>query len=531
MKIRKFPTIVSFLMCCVAFFSFISGCDTNDNDSSSSASDSTPQKMLLLSETEKEIVLGDESVLSVYSYAYRDDTFTWTSSDSTIVSVNDGVLTANSVGSATVTATATDGVQGSCLVSVVTDGRVPVLDFDFDYGNSVTLLREQKFNFEGYVRFNGKVYTDGKMSYQSSNPAVGTLDADGTFTATAVGSTEITVSASWRGLDSVLLAKTFFVNVEELFIMQQKTLSAQFIETISAGTVTLDTSEVEGTITSVKVDGESVGESATFACSEVGRHTALVETANTKYTIPFVLADFVINNAAELKGANVTTYASKYIVLADDINYGGEAYAAPTTFKGTFDGYGHTISNIKMTGYGLFGVANGATIKDFALTNVEVAPTSNGAAIANTFMDSTMENVFVSGTATPTSATTTTTMLVGVVGKGAIIENCLVIDQSNLSGGKQCALGLGKGTTTGTFVNTVAVTTGLAVAGNDLKDATTDYYNTGNFEGGVTKVSTLTADTLVRFVNRATDVWTFDAVTNTLYLCGNAVYTLSSVTE
>ena len=493
-------------------------------------------EQLLLSETEKELVLGEETYLSVYTYAYRDDAITWTSSDNNIVSVNDGLLTANGVGTATITATATDGMKCTCNVSVVTGGNVPVLDFAFDDGSDVTLLNGEKFNFEGVVRFNGKTYTDSQISYHSSNPTIGTIQDDGIFTATAVGTTEITVSASWRGLDSALLTKTFVVNVKEMFVMQYETLDAQFHEVVTdgenAGKIMLDTSEVEGTITSVSVDGTSVGVSATFAYATVGRHTAIVQTEDVQYTIPFVYADFVINEASELTAENIATYAEKYIVLADNIDYKNGKYTSTATLKGTFDGYGHTISNITITAYGLFKSTSGATIKDFALVNVNLSGNGHKTAIAGTFNLSTLENVFVVGTATPYS-NYVTTMLVGIVGNGSTIKNCMVIDNSNLSAYRQCALGLGKGTTTGTFVNTVAVTTGTAVASNVSGD-TEDYCNTGNFAGGVTKTSELTATMLETFADSDTDernVWSFDDNTNTLYLNGNAIYTIPTVTE
>ena len=493
-------------------------------------------EQLLLSETEKELVLGDEAYLSVYTYAYRDDVITWTSSDNNVVSVNDGLLTANGVGMATITATATDGMKCTCNVNVVTGGNVPVLDFEFDDGNGITLLNGEKFNFEGFVLFNGKTYTDSQIRYHSSNPAIGTMQDDGVFTATAVGTTKITVSASWRGFDSASLTKTFVVNVKEMFVMQYETLDAQFHEVVTdgenAGKIMLDTSEVEGTITSVSVDGTSVGVSATFAYATVGRHTAIVQTEDVQYTIPFVYADFVINEASELTAENIATYAEKYIVLADNIDYKNGKYTSTATLKGTFDGYGHTISNITITAYGLFKSTSGATIKDFALVNVNLSGNGHKTAIAGTFNLSTLENVFVVGTATPYS-NYVTTMLVGIVGNGSTIKNCMVIDNSNLSAYRQCALGLGKGTTTGTFVNTVAVTTGTAVASNVSGD-TEDYCNTGNFAGGVTKTSELTATMLETFADSDTDernVWSFDDNTNTLYLNGNAIYTIPTVTE
>lgn len=79
-------------------------------------------------------------------------------------------------------------------------------------------------------------------------------------------------------------------------------------------------------------------------------------------------------------------------VLTADIDLGGEEWT-PIPFSGTFDGAGHTIGNLTVTEpgvdlavtydgnrkqydtacAGLFSVANGATVKDLNLLNVEIA--------------------------------------------------------------------------------------------------------------------------------------------------------------
>lgn len=99
------------------------------------------------------------------------------------------------------------------------------------------------------------------------------------------------------------------------------------------------------------------------------------------------LFDFVQNYSAASQNANV--------LLLEDIDFAelmDEGLAtqkvlsacvgtADAPFSGTFDGQGHTISNLKIAlasteinSYaGLFGVANGAVIKNFTLSNAEIS--------------------------------------------------------------------------------------------------------------------------------------------------------------
>ncbi len=85
---------------------------------------------------------------------------------------------------------------------------------------------------------------------------------------------------------------------------------------------------------------------------------------------------------------NGTNYAGKYIKLIADIDLGNKAWtrigdSSTRAFTGTFDGDGHTISNLYLTGSsgynGLFGYA-AATIKNLSIINAEIDVTKAGAA-------------------------------------------------------------------------------------------------------------------------------------------------------
>ncbi len=90
----------------------------------------------------------------------------------------------------------------------------------------------------------------------------------------------------------------------------------------------------------------------------------------------------VIDSAADLTAAanavNTTpaTYAGLAYRLGADINYGGATFPTFHTFTGSFDGNGHSISNIggyaTSTSTGFFRSATNATIRDLTLVDVTV---------------------------------------------------------------------------------------------------------------------------------------------------------------
>lgn len=168
---------------------------------------------LVLSKTEKELLLGEEYELLVYSEEHRTQKIEWTSSNPSVATVTNGKIIASRLGETLITATAEDGKVATCRINVVTGGRLPVLEFEFDYEESVSVNLNEKLNFEGWVKFNGTKFFDMELSYQSSNEMVGTVSADGTFSPLARGTTTVTVKAEWRAVQSELLTRSFTVTV------------------------------------------------------------------------------------------------------------------------------------------------------------------------------------------------------------------------------------------------------------------------------------------------------------------------------
>ena len=124
---------------------------------------------------------------------------TWTSSNTTVGTIDEsGIFTALAAGSATVTATAGE-IAGTATVTVSADAEDPV---DPVLGSlKVTPLRAtlevedtQKFIVTGYDQ-NGNAMPSGEVTWTSSNETIGTINADGIFTALAAGTTTLTATA------------------------------------------------------------------------------------------------------------------------------------------------------------------------------------------------------------------------------------------------------------------------------------------------------------------------------------------------
>ncbi len=98
-----------------------------------------------------------------------------------------------------------------------------------------------------------------------------------------------------------------------------------------------------------------------------------------------------------------------YFVLMDDVDlssFTGSSYNIignlGNQFTGNFNGNEYEVSGLTITNatleQGLFGVTNGATISDFSLTGVDLDVGGQGGAVVGEGTNTTIHNVFVSGT-------------------------------------------------------------------------------------------------------------------------------------
>ena len=141
--------------------------------------------------------LGETEQLTVtYNPANTTDPkdVAWSSSDTGIVSVEDGVIKANAVGTATITATVGDKTA-ECVVTVV----IPIMNIELNQSD-LELKIGEKFTFELKKYPENTTVTD-PVVWQSTNEAVAAVDQNGVVTAVAGG--ECTIVATVGGKSDV----------------------------------------------------------------------------------------------------------------------------------------------------------------------------------------------------------------------------------------------------------------------------------------------------------------------------------------
>ena len=146
----------------------------------------------------------------------------------------------------------------------------------------------------------------------------------------------------------------------------------------------------------------------------------------------------------ELSGTD--PYTTSKIVLNADLDFSSYPAVLPLftdkTFKGEFDGKGHTISNMNInyyTGGGLFGNADNAVIKNVKFKNCTFNSALNTGTIAGNITNSTISDCTVTG-ATVTNVHGYAGGIAGF-GEGVVISNCNVKD-SNIKSSNETASGV-----------------------------------------------------------------------------------------
>ncbi|MBO5479612.1 MAG: hypothetical protein J6A63_00275 [Clostridia bacterium] len=311
--------------------------------------------------------------------------------------------------------------------------------------------------------------------------------------------------------------------------------ATQFIQ--NDGTVELEGNF--GTITSVLVDGVAIegATGATFAYAKTGRHTATITNdENETFTVPFVVADVIIRKASDWVWTGNET--NKYFVVANDIDCAGAKLPETTSTLtgGTFDGYGHIVSNAKATHSPFTTQWMGMTVMDLAMVDLSFTDAYNNY-IFGTMFSGTVRNCFFS-VKTPGDAST----MKGSVGLISLnirgsAENTIIVDKTGLNGldvsttKNVAAIGaLYQATTAEKLNNVLCVTNGVPVL---FKADGTNYSDYTSSCAGVTKlagnsVDAIKAENLQAFMAKAAETessrWTLKASNNELRLMGNLIY-------
>lgn len=162
-----------------------------------------------LSDSVISLIIDGTKQLSIASVSPSDASknVTWSSSNSSVASVgSNGLVTAKGVGSAVITATSVldSNISSSCTVNVSTPQEVELESINASVSPSlVSIGGTATVSVSSYNPSNS--YPHPTYTYESGNTSIATVNAEGTVSAVAAGSTSITVKA-YQG--SVLKAST-----------------------------------------------------------------------------------------------------------------------------------------------------------------------------------------------------------------------------------------------------------------------------------------------------------------------------------
>lgn len=178
-----------------------------------------------LSLSESILRVGETTQLTatVLPFNATDKGVTWSSSDSSVVTVdNTGLVTAVSLGNAIITATTANGLTDQCKVTVE---KTPVTGISFDKaalgitdsGELEMIVGETKTIIATVVPENA---TDKRLLYSSSSPKVVSIDENGNMTALSVGTALIYVRSddSINPVYAYIHVKVTAIEVEDIVL-------------------------------------------------------------------------------------------------------------------------------------------------------------------------------------------------------------------------------------------------------------------------------------------------------------------------
>lgn len=240
-KLGLWLTSICLIVCSAFAFA---GCNFGKKPDGESSVGVT-QKYVELSESEISMEIYTQHTLTVVTNV--EEAIVWTTSDASVATVEDGVITACLEGSATITATA--GTESAtCVVTVTHLSSFPEIILSSDAlelvegGDSILVTATASYKGEA---------VDCEFTWVTANPSIATVE-NGKVTPVGIGTTTVTVTAVCMG-ETLSREIPVVVNVDEIIQVSKPTLALALAQ-VTAGDMTADTFTVEAYRKGVAVD-------------------------------------------------------------------------------------------------------------------------------------------------------------------------------------------------------------------------------------------------------------------------------------
>lgn len=382
---KKFIIVLMSLFALICFSFVACKTDNQINQTSLEYAISQEDVAMLVNDT-----LNLQPIGKLNGQKLNDATFTFNSADQTVIVIENNALKSLKVGATKVVVNMQlDNKQVATKEINVTvnenQGLVPSRGF-------YQLFMVDEFRgkqFENEIDLSAQFYNNGEAEtaenivWESANSNIASVE-NNKLVAKSLGKTSL-VGTYTDQLGKTIKTKPLTVSVDTAIV----DTSIDLIIDLKKDTQTFYTPQILGAKAKIGKIVNSLTGTAYSLQNEVlttpsilsGEYKFTVYSDNSfvACNVDLVVADLVIYNAKDmLELAKLTT---GYVVLANDINgveyvvddaYIGNAYSKFNAFSGTFNGLGHTVSNLtlKTASCGLVCASTGATWKNVRFEDV-----------------------------------------------------------------------------------------------------------------------------------------------------------------
>ena len=269
----------------------------------------------------------------------EDKSVTWFSSNTSVASVSSsGVITAKTVGNATITVKTNDGAKTATCQVTVKSKAIPVTGISLNKTTMSLAAGESEYLYATITPSNA---TDKSVSWTSSNTAIATVSSSGYVTAKAVGSTVITATTTDGGKKAtcnvtVLPVAVTGVTLNKSSLSMLENDSETLIATIIPSNATnkaVSWSSSNSAVASVNADGlvlaKAAGNAVITVTTEDGQKTANCSVSVQSDPYGAVDLGLSVKWASYNYGASSITSTGGYYMWGDPTGTGEPMFFTP----------------------------------------------------------------------------------------------------------------------------------------------------------------------------------------------------------